>query len=73
MGKLTKEIQQFSMGFHPKVAVHPLGSSSCYLACTYVNTLFDDCIENHACSLALLLIYIDFDSKLLKGLNQTAY
>jgi hypothetical protein len=36
------------------------------------NTLFDECFENHAFSLALLLIYIDFDSELI-GQNQTAY
>jgi hypothetical protein len=29
-------------------------------------TLFDENIENHAVSLALLLIYIDFDRKVLK-------
>jgi hypothetical protein len=30
------------------------------------NTLFDECFENHAFSLALLLSYIDFDSELMK-------
>jgi hypothetical protein len=37
-----------------------------HLAGHHVYTLFPECIENHAVSLALLLIYIDFDRKVLK-------
>jgi hypothetical protein len=33
---------------------------------TIIYMLFPECIENHAVSLALLLIYIDFDRKVLK-------
>jgi hypothetical protein len=37
-----------------------------------VYTLFDENIKNHAVSLALLLIYIDFDRKVLKSIKSNS-